>query len=136
MDTENVKQWKVGMIATCRSLLCRIMDIQQSPLGIKLYVIEFVDSGHVDRVPKHLLHEVEDLDEDEFLVFDTLFVASDVQETSVFTLQETADTNRHALLTDEEITAVAQAHLSPHTESQTKWAVKLFKGKQFCKWTL
>ena len=38
---------------------------------------------------------------------------------------------RHAALTDADLDNVAAERLSKNTEHQTRWAVKLFKGKSF-----
>ena len=156
------KEWNKGDLLMCRGLLAILVDIQDSPLGFHMYRVQFVDSGDVNVVSKHLLHEIEVVDaflDDE--QWDTGTVcASDVSpvgytctgpllniadEDSCTIVASTcndvagiaatstdvagvASTSRHCHLTEEEIDSVAQSRLSTHTDNQTRWAVRLFKG--------
>ena len=43
----------------CRGLLSTVVSI----MGILLYEVKFVVSGDVDTVQKHMLHDIEDVDE-------------------------------------------------------------------------
>ena len=117
--TPTPKQWKIGMACICRTLVCQVKNIEKNALGITEYVVEFVDTGDLDRVKKHELTEleIEDLDNKAFSVPN--FQVSDVKTAST----------RHVWVNEEQINAVANARLSEKTESQTRWAVSLFKGK-------
>ena len=86
-----------------------------------------LNHGHVDTVAKHELQEVEDLEMDDFIIFDTTkCVASDVvHQSTSFQLSDPVVPTWYATLTDEKITAIAQAWLAQHMKSQTKWSVML-----------
>ena len=133
-------------MAMCRGLLCYIQKIKPSPvMGIQLYEVKFAISGDVDTVQKHMLQEMDDVCEDEVLLAPEVvndlmndemldvpeMVASDCIQTctSLPVDNVPAVSSRYARLTEEQIDDVAKSRLSVHTEKQTRWAVRLFKGK-------
>lgn len=151
----SVKHWQIGELLVCRGLLCILVDVVKNPIGFNMYRIQFVDSGEYDVVAKHALSEIE-VDDVMFSEtvseeWDTDITASDVvtgsgpaickglsqlqsegdednPKCNVIPLASTSKT-RHCYLNEEEINEVAKSRLSLHTENQTKWSVRLFKGE-------
>ena len=126
----NPKQWKVGQMCTVRSLLATIENIVPSMLGICMYEVKFVDSGHIDTVPKHMLQEIEGFDEED----ESSFLANvDALPEEICASDSTrgckpTQYSRFLHVSEEDIDEVAKSRLSKHTEYQTSWAVNLFKG--------
>ena len=123
------KTYKKGMVLLHNTLLCTVIDIVDSEIGFKRYLIQYVDSRERREVPKHELSVVQGLqqefeDDSEFQW--ELQVPSQSEDSSDVPL---AKRKRHAALTDAELDRVAAERLSKNTEHQTRWAVKLFKGK-------
>ena len=128
INTSNVcpKQWSIGESAFCKSLLCTIVDIHTSVLGTKLYSVKYAVNGDQEVVPKHLLYVIDMDDDDDFL---PTINTSDISCADSFQSVKKA-TKRHLDLENDEIDEIAKCRLSHNTSNQTRWAVKLFRGKQ------
>ena len=88
MDTASVKVWREGDLAFCRGLLCFVQRIKPSPLGIQVYEVQFVDSGDVDTLQKHLLQKIEDFCWDEILDIPQLTPSDNVEQSEHCTIGE------------------------------------------------
>jgi hypothetical protein len=125
----NAIDFKEGELVTHNSLLCIIENIKLSQLGFRKYDILYVDSGDRASVAKHQISpiEVEELSDLPDCDWDT-----SITEESIHTDDVSEPVNkksRFAHLTNEQLDEVASERLSRNTDHQTKWAVKLFKGK-------
>ena len=130
MDGAVPKVWKIGQACTVRTLMATIVDIVPSVLGISMYKVCFVDSRETDTVPKHLLQEIEGFDDDDDDFFATINT-EDINASDKSQCSTPAKYNRFLKVSEEDIDTVAKSRLSQHTEYQTRWAVNLFKGKNY-----
>ena len=109
----------------CKSLLCTVIDIHTSVLGMNLYRVKYAVSGDEEVLPKHQL-QVIDLDDDEEF-FPTINTADICAGDSLTAVKKA--TKRHLELQDDKIDEIAKCRLSINTLNQTSWIFKLFRGK-------
>ena len=118
------------MVLLHNTLLCTVIDIVDSQIGFKRYLIQYVDSRERREVPKHELSIVtglqQEFDDESDFEWEIEVADSESKDSCDVPVPKK---RRHAALTDVELDNVAAERLSKNTEHQTRWAVKLFKGK-------
>jgi hypothetical protein len=122
------KKWEIGDIMLCKGELCVLTAIMDTPMGFSQYRIQSLDSGTFQTVNKHELQEivVEDMDvgSDWDSRIDHLGGVANAGES----VSLPVNPERYATMSEEDLDEVAKSRLSGNTESQTRWAVRLFKG--------
>ena len=143
---EDPTLYAVGQLVHCRNEVCRIKTIEKSFLGFNHYQVFSLETYQHYIVPKHeiqpvVLDEVTEVCETDWDTPIILADPTDVQDTA-HDVPEPAATavhseasvkpatqGRHAVMTASDLDEVAAQRLAPNTEHQTRWAVKLLKGK-------
>ena len=133
------KVFHVGNVLLHNTLMCTVTQIERTPMGFHRYHIRYVESGHINVVPKHELRTIEGFDNDDMpeMQWDTpILEVNPCTEVNpgvkpCTDVNPTASTSckRFVTLTEEQLDGVAQERISRNTENQTKWAIKLFRGK-------
>lgn len=133
------KQWEIGDMVMLQQELCVLTGVSASPMGYKLYRVQSLDTGEFKTVHKHELSELvlEDLVDGLVTEWDTNVDSSvaGVPEVAV-PVVEVKNPGRFADMSDAQLDDVAKSRLSVNTENQTRWAVRLYKGKCLCECTL
>jgi hypothetical protein len=109
-------KYDIGELVLYKDEVCLVTDIQATPLGFSRYQLSSLDSGELHTVAKHEISKVDFLDMDDTIAFEI-----DDQKPAKIA-------KRHAELDDQDLDEVARQRLSAKTESQTRWAVAVFKG--------
>ena len=130
--------YKESELVKCRGSDCIILKITKDNLiGINKYELWNLDTGCTISVFKHELapNELETIDFDSNMEF-----MQDLQvdpDTGNFDLaveneenEPIAIQNRHSNLDENELDQISYANTEKATNYQTKWAVKILKGKQ------
>ena len=126
-ETEiNPENFECKEVVLVNKTLCTIIDIQNTHLGYRSYLVKDMKDGETFVVGKHQIQRptIQDLD------IVNVNWDEEIQETEYVALPEehAPVPTRHAVMDEESIQAVAKARLSENSEKQTKWAVALFKG--------
>ena len=132
-----VKSWKLGEWCCYKGTVCRVDEITESPLGFRLFRLSNCENGTVyTNVAKHELQEVhvQELTEADFQAEQLATEESTVEELlpTVAEIPTVTKPSRHASLSEVDLDEVAKKRLSAHTDYQTRWAVRVFKGKKKC----
>jgi hypothetical protein len=135
MAQSGPKTWEIGEFVIYKGEICVLTNVENTILGCKHYTVQNFDSGKQYTVYKHQLSEpniqelqLGDIPDTEWEVS----LKDDCEKViSIGNNEEEQEKRniRHAILSDSEIDNVARARLSIHTENQTRWAVRLFRGK-------
>jgi hypothetical protein len=125
MDAEQAN-YQLGQLVMFDNNICQLIDIQLTNLGFRKYQLCDLDKGTYYEVAKHQLRDVDFLELDE-----NMLLEANENENIDNNVEASTSKGRFADLTDSEVDDVAKRRLSEKTESQTRWAVNILKGKKY-----
>ena len=138
MAAQHLQPFTVNEVVKCKGKICLITDIR-NVLGFNEFTLVDIDTGSTliarryqmersDEVAAALLPEFQL--SDDHLIATTEDIDMPLLDHDDASDQPDTNSTRWARVTEDDINNLAANRHSHHTGSQTKWAVRLFKGRK------